>query len=83
MVVIWFLVSASLNTNTMHFYHGNLIELIWTLTPTAILWAIGLPSLKLLYMMDEILDTDLTIKAIGNQWYWSYEYTDYVCDVKA
>lgn len=77
-VVIWFLVSATLNTNPMHFHHGNLIELIWTLTPAAILWAIGLPSLKLLYMIDEILDAEITIKAIGNQWYWSYEYTDYV-----
>jgi cytochrome c oxidase subunit 2 len=77
-VVVWFLVSATLNANPMHFHHGNLIELIWTLTPAAILWAIGLPSLKLLYMIDEILDAEITIKAIGNQWYWSYEYTDYV-----
>lgn len=38
---------------------------------------IGIPSLKLLYSMDEILDPQITIKAIGNQWYWSYEYTDY------
>jgi heme/copper-type cytochrome/quinol oxidase subunit 2 len=51
--------------------------LIWTLTPAAILWAIGLPSLKLLYMMDEILDSDITVKAIGNQWYWNYELTDH------
>jgi cytochrome c oxidase subunit 2 len=43
-----------------------------------ILWIIGIPSLKLLYMMDEILDAELTVKAIANQWYWSYEYTDYV-----
>jgi cytochrome c oxidase subunit 2 len=73
-VVVWFLVSATLNTNTMKFSHGNTIELIWTLTPACILWAIGLPSLKLLYMIDEILDAEITIKAIGNQWYWSYEY---------
>jgi heme/copper-type cytochrome/quinol oxidase subunit 2 len=51
--------------------------LIWTLTPAAILWAIGLPSLRLLYMMDEILDAEVTVKCIGNQWYWSYEYCDY------
>jgi cytochrome c oxidase subunit 2 len=77
-VVLWFLISATFNTNPINFYHGNLIELIWTLTPASILWAIGLPSLKLLYMIDEILDANLTIKAIGNQWYWSYEYTDYI-----
>ena len=41
---------------------------------------IGIPSLKLLYSMDEILDPQITIKAIGNQWYWSYEYSDYVFD---
>nr|QCQ69076.1 cytochrome c oxidase subunit 2 [Synchytrium taraxaci] len=67
-VVVWFLVSATLNSNPMSFHHGNLIELIWTLTPAGILWAIGLPSLKLLYMIDEILDAEITIKAIGSQW---------------
>lgn len=78
-VVVWFLVSATLTpaANSMNFHHGNLIELIWTLTPAGILWAIGLPSLKLLYMIDEILDAEITIKAIANQWYWSYEYSDY------
>lgn len=57
--------------------HGDILELGWTLIPAFILWAIGIPSLKLLYMMDEIIDPEITIKAIGNQWYWSYEYTDY------
>lgn len=57
--------------------HGDMLELGWTLVPALILWAIGIPSLKLLYMMDEIIDPEITIKAIGNQWYWSYEYTDY------
>jgi cytochrome c oxidase subunit 2 len=77
-VVLWFLVRATLNTNPMNFHHGNVIELICTLTPAGILWAIGLPSLKLLYMIDEILDAEITVKAIGNQWYWSYEFCDYV-----
>jgi cytochrome c oxidase subunit 2 len=40
----------------------------------------GIPSLKLLYKMDEILDSELTVKVIGNQWFWSYEYSDYVND---
>ncbi len=78
-IVLWVLASALLNTNHLaYLHHGNLIELIWTLTPAAILWAIGLPSLRLLYIMDEVQDAELTIKAIGNQWYWSYEYTDYI-----
>lgn len=75
-LVVWFLISGLINTNYVQIAHGNLIELIWTLTPAGILWGIGLPSLKLLYMMDEILDSELTIKAIGNQWYWNYELTD-------
>ena len=69
-----------LNTKVVfaaNFMHGNLIEFLWTLAPAGILWGIGIPSLKLLYMLDEILDSEITIKAIGNQWYWSYEYSDY------
>lgn len=57
--------------------HGTFIELVWTITPAAILLAIALPSFKLVYLMDEIIDPAITIKAIGHQWYWSYEYSDY------
>nr|YP_002317288.1 cytochrome c oxidase subunit II [Anguilla luzonensis]ACF71018.1 cytochrome c oxidase subunit II [Anguilla luzonensis]BAG84147.1 cytochrome c oxidase subunits II [Anguilla luzonensis] len=53
------------------------IEIVWTVLPAAILILIALPSLRILYLMDEINDPHLTIKAIGHQWYWSYEYTDY------
>nr|YP_009685546.1 cytochrome c oxidase subunit II [Raddaella batesii]QDT76459.1 cytochrome c oxidase subunit II [Raddaella batesii] len=53
------------------------IEIIWTLLPAMILILIALPSLRILYLMDEINDPHLTIKTIGHQWYWSYEYTDY------
>jgi cytochrome c oxidase subunit 2 len=78
-LVSWFLVSSLTNRDHLTYLaHGNLIELIWTITPAGILWAIGLPSLNLLYLMDEVLDAEITVKAIGSQWYWSYEYTDYV-----
>lgn len=78
-VVIWFLASALLNKDYLFYlHHGNLIELIWTITPAMILWIIGVPSIKLLYIMDEILDAEITVKAIGNSWYWTYEYSDYV-----
>nr|YP_009001949.1 cytochrome c oxidase subunit II [Colistium nudipinnis]AFH09376.1 cytochrome c oxidase subunit II [Colistium nudipinnis] len=53
------------------------IEIVWTLLPAIILILIALPSLRILYLMDEIDDPHLTIKALGHQWYWSYEYTDY------
>nr|YP_009674068.1 cytochrome c oxidase subunit II [Uranoscopus cognatus]QDC33613.1 cytochrome c oxidase subunit II [Uranoscopus cognatus]QDC33626.1 cytochrome c oxidase subunit II [Uranoscopus cognatus]QDC33639.1 cytochrome c oxidase subunit II [Uranoscopus cognatus]QDC33652.1 cytochrome c oxidase subunit II [Uranoscopus cognatus] len=53
------------------------IEIIWTVLPAIILILIALPSLRILYLMDEVNDPHLTIKAVGHQWYWSYEYTDY------
>ena len=57
--------------------HGTIIELIWTVTPAVILVGIAFPSFKLLYLMDEVIDAGLTVKVIGHQWYWSYEYSDY------
>nr|ARB18563.1 cytochrome c oxidase subunit II [Anser cygnoides] len=53
------------------------VELIWTILPAIVLVLLALPSLQILYMMDEIDEPDLTLKAIGHQWYWSYEYTDF------
>nr|WNH22365.1 cytochrome c oxidase subunit II [Callionymus bairdi] len=53
------------------------VEIIWTVLPAIILILIALPSLRILYLMDEVNDPHLTIKAVGHQWYWSYEYTDY------
>jgi cytochrome c oxidase subunit 2 len=77
-LVSWFLISSMVNRDHMaHLHHGNTLEFWWTLLPAVILWLIGLPSLRLLYMIDELLDPQLTIKAIGSQWFWSYEYTDY------
>nr|UJG45230.1 cytochrome c oxidase subunit II [Odontocerum albicorne] len=55
----------------------QLIEIIWTVAPLIILIFIALPSLKLLYLLDEINKPTLTLKTIGHQWYWSYEYSDF------
>jgi cytochrome c oxidase subunit 2 len=71
------------NSNNSYFTqkylrHGTTIEIIWTITPAFILISIAFPSFKLLYLMDEVIDPAITIKAIGHQWYWSYEYSDYV-----
>ena len=60
--------------------HGMWLELIWTVMPSVILFFIAIPSFSLLYSMDEVIDPSLTIKAIGHQWYWSYEYGDYFTD---
>ena len=57
--------------------HGTTIEIIWTITPAIILVFIAFPSFKLIYLMDEIVDPAITIKVVGHQWYWSYEYSDY------
>nr|YP_659567.1 cytochrome c oxidase subunit II [Ventrifossa garmani]BAE96400.1 cytochrome c oxidase subunit 2 [Ventrifossa garmani] len=53
------------------------MEIIWTVLPALVLTLIALPSLRILYLMDEINDPHLTIKALGHQWYWSYEYADF------
>nr|YP_009379210.1 cytochrome c oxidase subunit II [Leptogium hirsutum]ARQ27104.1 cytochrome c oxidase subunit II [Leptogium hirsutum] len=60
--------------------HGTLVELIWTLTPALILMLIALPSFKLLYLMDEVSDPSMAILAEGHQWYWSYQYPDFLND---
>jgi len=58
--------------------HGTLIELIWTITPALILILIAFPSFKLLYLMDEVTDPNLSIVVEGHQWYWSYQYPDFL-----
>lgn len=56
---------------------GQVIELIWTVLPAVILIFIALPSLQILYLMEENNNCLISIKAVGHQWYWSYEYSDY------
>ena len=57
--------------------HNTLIEILWTVIPVILLIIIAIPSFRILYTSETIPDSDLTIKAIGNQWYWSYEYPDH------
>ena len=57
--------------------HGTAIEIIWTVVPSLILVVVALPSFALLYSIDEVIDPAVTIKCIGHQWYWSYEYSDF------
>nr|YP_009671920.1 cytochrome c oxidase subunit II [Strahlaxius plectrorhynchus]QCX31780.1 cytochrome c oxidase subunit 2 [Strahlaxius plectrorhynchus] len=53
------------------------IEIVWTILPAVILIFIALPSLRLLYLLDEVNSPSVTLKAVGHQWYWSYEYSDF------
>nr|AML60299.1 cytochrome c oxidase subunit II [Mesembrinella sp. ACMJ-2016] len=57
--------------------HGQTIEVIWTILPAIILLFIAFPSLRLLYLLDEIYEPSITLKTIGHQWYWKYEYSDF------
>nr|QQV73463.1 cytochrome c oxidase subunit 2 [Anthomyza sp. DY-2021] len=57
--------------------HGQTIEMIWTILPAIVLLFIAFPSLRLLYLLDEIYEPSITLKSIGHQWYWSYEYSDF------
>nr|YP_009498551.1 cytochrome c oxidase subunit 2 [Parapenaeopsis hungerfordi]AWK60866.1 cytochrome c oxidase subunit 2 [Parapenaeopsis hungerfordi] len=67
------------NTLTNRFLlEGQTIEIIWTVLPAIILIFIALPSLRLLYLLDEVNNPNITLKAIGHQWYWSYEYSDFL-----
>nr|YP_010227867.1 cytochrome c oxidase subunit II [Propsilocerus taihuensis]UDE16193.1 cytochrome c oxidase subunit II [Propsilocerus taihuensis] len=58
--------------------HGQTVEVIWTILPAIVLMFIALPSLRLLYLLDEINDPAISLKTVGHQWYWSYEYSDFL-----
>nr|YP_010895186.1 cytochrome c oxidase subunit II [Neoplesia analis]WJW73725.1 cytochrome c oxidase subunit II [Neoplesia analis] len=66
------------NYSNRYLLHGQTIEVIWTILPTIILLFIAFPSLRLLYLLDEINEPSITLKSIGHQWYWSYEYSDFM-----
>lgn len=70
----------NINTNKDeidNFTHATTVEVVWTIVPALILMVIAVPSFALLYSMDEMLDPAVTLKVVGHQWYWSYEYSDY------
>lgn len=77
--LVLYIISAILTTKLTHTstIDAQAVETIWTILPAIILVIIALPSLRILYIIDEINNPTLTIKTVGHQWYWSYEYTDY------
>nr|ALO20741.1 cytochrome c oxidase subunit 2 [Euphysa aurata] len=83
MIIILILVGWLLFTSMTNKYYNkylnenSIIEIIWTTIPALILILIAIPSLYLLYSIDENIDPSLTIKVIGHQWYWSYEYSNF------
>nr|YP_009654903.1 cytochrome c oxidase subunit II [Cazira horvathi]QCI09880.1 cytochrome c oxidase subunit II [Cazira horvathi] len=78
-VMVAYIMISLMNNNLINRYllEGQTIELIWTMMPAITLIFIALPSLRLLYMIDEINNPSITLKVIGHQWYWSYEYSDF------
>nr|YP_009919191.1 cytochrome c oxidase subunit II [Triatoma sanguisuga]AEA41117.1 cytochrome oxidase subunit II [Triatoma sp. AR-2011]AEA41118.1 cytochrome oxidase subunit II [Triatoma sp. AR-2011]AEA41122.1 cytochrome oxidase subunit II [Triatoma sp. AR-2011]QMP96835.1 cytochrome c oxidase subunit 2 [Triatoma sanguisuga] len=78
-VLVGYMMSTVLYNKLINRYllEGQTIELIWTILPAFTLIFIALPSLHILYLMDEMNNPAVTIKSIGHQWYWSYEYSDF------
>ena len=73
-IIFRILLNNFINKNLLE---SQIIECIWTIIPAAILIQIAMPSLLLLYILDESIDSSISIKVIGHQWYWRYEYTDF------
>lgn len=73
-LLIWFIINNFINKNILH---NQIIEIIWTIIPIFILLIMVIPSLKILYIIEEVNNPYLTLKIIGHQWYWRYEYYDF------
>jgi len=82
-IVLWILYKVIINFNEKNnpipqkFTHSSALEIIWTIIPAVVLIFIAVPSFGLLYSLDELIDPTITLKIIGHQWYWSYEYSDF------
>jgi len=75
---IIFLFNEKSNPISQKFTHSSLLEIVWTILPAIVLLLISIPSFSLLYSLDELINPSITLKVIGHQWYWSYEYSDYI-----
>lgn len=76
MIYIVFKYSTKRNSKPSKITHNTILEIIWTTAPALVLLIIFIPSLKLIKLTDQIEGAEMTIKIIGNQWYWVYEYPD-------
>ncbi|YP_009536322.1 cytochrome c oxidase subunit II (mitochondrion) [Ornithodoros turicata] len=78
LITLYMIMNVVLNSMTSRFLmEGQEIETLWTIIPAVILIYIALPSLRLLYLMEESFYPSISMKVIGHQWYWSYEYPDF------
>ncbi len=68
---------AKANPNPSRVTHNVALEIVWTIIPVLILLVIVVPSFRMLYFQDTIPETEMTVKAIGKQWFWTYEYPDH------
>ncbi len=77
LLYVMFRFSERRNPNPTRTTHNTVLEVLWTTVPVIILVVIAIPSFRLLYYADRVEDADMTLKVIGHQWYWSYEYPDH------
>lgn len=77
---VGYLLFRTLNNKLTHRFllERQLIEVVWTVLPAITLIFIALPSLRLLYLLDEVRQPRVTLKASGHQWYWTYEFSDFL-----
>nr|AAX57515.1 cytochrome c oxidase subunit II [Ixodes ricinus] len=77
-ITLYMITNIMFNSFSSRFLmEGQEIETIWTIIPAITLIFIAMPSLRLLYMLDESYSPSITVKIIGHQWYWSYEFSDF------
>ncbi len=76
LLIVIFRFNARANPNPSRTTHHTLLEIVWTIVPVAILVFIAVPSFKLLFLEQDIPKADITVKATGKQWFWSYSYPD-------
>jgi cytochrome c oxidase subunit 2 len=79
LLLVWVVIryNSHVNPKPSQFTHNVLLEVLWTGIPVIILIIIAIPSFKLLYYADRVENPDMTLKVIGRQWYWDYEYPDH------
>ena len=78
-VIVRYIIATIITTKITNRFllENQIIEILWTIIPAILLILIALPSLKILYLIEETKNPIITIKTIGHQWFWSYEYSDF------